>query len=150
MLQYPVVLTPDTNNTILVTFPDVPEAVTYGADQAEALERAVDALETALMAYIEDRRPIPQPSPVRAKKPAITLPVLSEAKIALYQAMIAGRIRKTELAWRLGVHLPQVDRLLDLSHSSKIEQLEAALQVAGKRLTIAVLSAALGAALGAA
>ena len=72
----------------------------------------------------------------------VTLPVLSEAKIAFYEAMIAGRIRKTELARRLGVHMPQVDRLLDLSHSSKIEQLEAALQAAGKRLTIAVLDAA--------
>ena len=142
MLQYPVVLTPDTNNTILVTFPDVPEAVTYGADQAEALERAVDALETAFLAYIEDRRPIPRPSSIRSKMVGVTLPVLSEAKIALHEAMIAGRIRKTELARRLGVHMPQVDRLLDLSHSSKIEQLEAALQAAGKRLTIAVLDAA--------
>jgi antitoxin HicB len=142
MLQYPVVLTPDTNNTILVTFPDVPEAVTYGVDETDALERAVDALETAFMAYIEDRRPIPRPSSVRRKKNLVTVPVLSEAKIALYEAMIANRIRKAELARRLGVHMPQVDRLLDLSHSSKIEQLEAALHAAGKRLTIAVLDAA--------
>jgi antitoxin HicB len=140
--QYPVILKPDTNGTILVTFPDVPEAVTFGKDEADAINHAVDALETAFMAYIEDRRPIPRPSPARRKKWTVTLPVLAEAKIALYEAMTAGRVRKTELARRLGVHMPQIDRLLDLGHSSKIEQIEAALRATGKRLTIEVRDAA--------
>jgi hypothetical protein len=35
-----------------------------------------------------------------------------------------------------------VDRLLDLSHSSKIEQIEAALLAAEKRLTIGIQDAA--------
>jgi antitoxin HicB len=142
MMRYPVILKRDTNGTILVTFPDVPEAAAYGKDEADALSHAADALETALVAYIEDRRPIPRPSPIRRKKWALTLPVLSEAKIALYEAMIAGRVFKTELARRLGVHMPQVDRLLDLGHSSKIEQIEAALRATGKRLTIEVKDAA--------
>ena len=142
MMKYPAILTKDTNDTLLVTFPDVPEAVTFGADETEALARASDALETAFMAYIEDRRPIPDASPMSAGQRSITLPVLSEAKIALYRAMIAGRIRKTQLARRLGIHPPQVDRLLDLSHSSKIEQIEAALLAAGKRLTIDIRDAA--------
>ena len=71
----------------------------------------------------------------------MTLPVLSEARIALYEAIIAGRVRKSELARRLGAHMPQVDRLLDLSHSSKIEQIEAALRATGKMLTIGVRDA---------
>ena len=142
MLQYPVILKRDTNGTVLVTFPDVPEAVTFGNDEADAINYAVDALETAFMAYIEDRRPIPRPSPIRRRKWVVTLPALSEAKIALYQAMIAGRVRKSELARRLGAHMPQIDRLLDLSHSSRFEQLEAALRAAGKQLTIEVRDAA--------
>jgi antitoxin HicB len=142
MLQYPVNLKRDSNGTMLVTFPDVPEAVTFGNDEADAIYHAVDAIETAFMTYIEDRRPIPRPSAIRRKKWAVTLPVLSEAKLALYQAMIAGRVRKTELARRLGVHMPQVDRLLDLSHSSRIEQIEAALRATGKELIIDVRDAA--------
>jgi len=142
VLQYPVILKRDTNDTVLVTFPDVPEAVTFGTDQDEALHHAVEALETAFMAYIEDRRPIPRPSPIRRKKWAVTLPLLSEAKIALYEAMIARRVRKSELARRLGAHMPQIDRLLDLNHSSKIEQIEAALRATGKQLTIEVRDAA--------
>lgn len=141
MLQYPAILQSDDNGTFHVSFPDVPEAHTFGEDESEVLRRAVDALETAFMIYIEDRRPIPEPSPVKDHH-VITVPVLSEAKLALYRAMISGRIKKTELARRLGVHMPQVDRLLDLSHASRIEQIEAALRAAGKRLTIEVRDAA--------
>jgi hypothetical protein len=43
MFDYPVILTPD-DGTVLVTFPDVPEAITFGADTDEALMYAVDAL----------------------------------------------------------------------------------------------------------
>lgn len=45
-------------------------------------------------------------------------------------------VRKTELARRLGWHLPQVDRLLDLRHASRPEQAEAALQALGRRLVV--------------
>jgi len=66
---------------MLVTFPDVPEAVTFGADEADALHHAADALETAFMAYIEDGRPIPEPSPIRRKKWAVmTAPTAAPAR----------------------------------------------------------------------
>lgn len=29
-MRYPVRLTPDDNNTVLITFPDVPEAISFG------------------------------------------------------------------------------------------------------------------------
>ena len=50
MFDYPVTLTPD-GDTVLVSFADVPEALTFGADEDEALLHAVDALETALSFY---------------------------------------------------------------------------------------------------
>jgi antitoxin HicB len=141
MLRYPVKLEPDTNGTILVSFPDVPEAHTFGDDREEALARATDALETALMGYMEDRQPIPKPSPSR-RGPHVVLPALTEAKLALYSAMRAGRISKTELARRLNCHLPQVDRLLDLRHGSRLDQLEAAFRAMGKQLSVQILDAA--------
>jgi len=39
MFDYPVMLTPD-DGAFLVTFPDVPEAITFGATEAEALAMA--------------------------------------------------------------------------------------------------------------
>ena len=141
MLQYPAVLKKDTNGTILVSFPDVPEAHTFGDDQDEALTRAVDALETALSMYIDDRQDIPAPSRKRGAK-SIILPALTEAKIALYMAMRGAGVGKAELARRLNVHMPQVDRLLDLSHSSRLDQIESAFRVLGKRLHLSVEDAA--------
>ncbi len=37
-------------------------------------------------------------------------------------------IHKAELARRFGWHMPQVDRLFDLRHASKLDQIEAAAQ----------------------
>jgi antitoxin HicB len=93
------------------------------------------------MGYMEDRQAIPQPSPFR-RGPNVALPALTEAKLALYSAMRAGRISKTELARRLNCHLPQVDRLLDLGHSSRLDQLEGAFRTLGKQLTVQILDAA--------
>jgi antitoxin HicB len=142
MTQYPVTLERDDNQTILVTFPDVPEAVTHGDNEADALAHARDALITALMIYVEDRRTAPRPSAPRRRQKIVTLPLLVEAKVMLSDAMIERRIRKSDLARSLGVHMPQVDRLLNLRHSSKIEMIEVALRAVGKRLTIAVTGVA--------
>jgi antitoxin HicB len=78
----------------LVSFPDIPEAHTYGADSDDALARASDALETALALYMDFRRDIPIPSRLRRRGKAVNLPALAEAKIRLYQAMREERIAK--------------------------------------------------------
>jgi antitoxin HicB len=140
MTQYPVDLTREGSRT-LVSFPDFPNVHTYGDDEGEALSRAVDALETYLMSMIEDREPIPAPSR-RRRRQSITLPALTEAKIELYRQMRASKVGKAELARRLHCHLPQIDRLLDLNHASRLDQIEQALLAVGKRLTISVEDAA--------
>jgi antitoxin HicB len=142
MLQFPVTLKRDTNGTMRVEFPDVPEANTFGEDAKEALVQAVDALESALSMYVEDRRDIPKPSPVKARGKAVILPASTEAKLALYSTMRANRVGKAELARRLNCHLPQVDRLLNLLHASRLDQLEAAFRVLGKRLGVEIREAA--------
>ncbi|MEN5302199.1 hypothetical protein [Pseudomonas sp. TWI628] len=55
--------------------------------------------------------------------------------------MVEQKVSKTEMARRLGVNRPQVDRLVDLLHRSKIEQVEHALHVLGQRIELAVVSA---------
>jgi antitoxin HicB len=141
MLRFHVKLSKDTNDTILVEVPDVPGAVTFGEDREEALLRAPDAIESALMGYIDLRRDLPAPRAGR-KGPFVTLPALTEAKLALYTAMRTAKVGKAELARRLNCHLPQVDRLLDLRHASRLDQLEAAFRALGKRLSVQVDEAA--------
>lgn len=137
MLIYPVDLVPDDNDTILVTFPDVPEAVTYGDTREEAMHHAIDALETMFMAYMDDKRRIPMPSQPKGR-PTIALPALSSTKVLLYNAMLDQGVSKRELARRIGGHPPQVDRLLDLNHHSRLDHIEQALAALGMHLLVDV------------
>jgi len=143
MIQaYPVDLRPDENHTIVASFPDVPEAITAGRDEANALDWAQDALVVALSVYIEDRRNIPAPSTPRPDQPTVPLPPAVAAKLAIYQAMHDQEVSQLELAERLGCDARQVRRILDLDHASRLDQLEAALKALGKRLVVDIREAA--------
>ncbi|CAB3770784.1 type II toxin-antitoxin system HicB family antitoxin [Paraburkholderia humisilvae] len=136
MLSYPIALKPDTNGTLLVTFPDVPEAITVGKDEADALVQALDALEAALEIYFSEKRPIPLPSKVKRGQKAVTLPALATSKVLLANEMVNQKVRKADLARRLKVNQVQIDRLLNFRHSSKIEMVESAFAALGKRLEV--------------
>jgi antitoxin HicB len=126
MLAYPVDLERETNGSLLVTFPDFTEAVTFGDDEDDALLRALEALETVLAGRIDDRGGGPAPL-TGFGRPCVILPALTAAKVLLYRAMREAGVRKADLARRLGWHGPQIDRLLDLNHASRLDQIEAAL-----------------------
>jgi antitoxin HicB len=98
----------------------------------------VDAQQTALSFYIDDRRALPVPSKAKRGQHTVRPSALECAKLGVYQAMTEQGIRKAELARRLGWHMPQVDRLFDLHHASKFEQLQTAATALGKRLVLSV------------
>lgn len=135
MLAYRYILTPDDNGTLLVTFPDIPEAVAVGEDEESAKIEAVDGLICALEGYFEDRREIPLPSENDGAQ-TVELPALETAKVLLLNEMLRQNVKKAEMARRLDVHMPQIDRLLDLRHNTKIDFLEKAAGKLGKRLNI--------------
>ena len=116
MLRYPIELEED-DGTIMVTSPDFPELTTFGNDRTEALARAVDALDEAIAARIHVGKEIPSPSRGGNR---VRLPTLTAVKVMLYQGMNEQGIGKAELARRLGWHLPQVDRVLDVNHRSRL------------------------------
>ena len=138
MWDYPVVLERDSDGSTLVSFPDVPEAHTFGVEEEEALLRAVDALETALGLYVDDGKDLPKPGRTKRGQRTVHPSALVAIKLAIYQAMRDEGIRKATLARRLGWHLPQVDRLLDLNHASRLDQVEAAVTALGRRLDVSV------------
>ena len=72
----------------------------------------------------------------------VRVPALSEAKFRLYSELRAAGVRKVELARRLACSPGQVDRLLDIAHHSRLDQIEAAFAAIGKRLAIEVRDAA--------
>ena len=64
MLSYPVHVTPGSEQAVMLTFPDVPEAVVVGRCEDEAFRGAPLVLEAILAAYVLEGRPIPPPSQV--------------------------------------------------------------------------------------
>ncbi len=142
MMHYRVILKRASNGTVVATFPDVPEAHTVRNDEAQALARAPDALETALTIYVDERRDLPRPARPRKGQRAVTLPPMAAAKLAIYQAMRDQGVTQVALARRLGCDPKDVRRLLDLMHRSRLDRLEAALAALGKRLVVEVRDAA--------
>ena len=143
MLQaYPVAFREDRNGTTIAEVPDVPGTMTVGGDRTEALERVQGALVLMLSAMMEDREPIPLPSKPKRGQRVVALPPLVAAKISIYQAMQERSITQVEFARRLGCDDRQVRRLLDLGHQSRLDQLEEALHVLGKRLILDIENAA--------
>jgi antitoxin HicB len=138
---YPAVLTPDDGN-IIIEFPDVPEAISSGRNEDEALLAGREVLILALAEYMARRREIPSPSAAEPGRPVVVLPPLVAAKLALYAAMRRSGVTQVELARRLAMDGKKVRRLLDLEHRSRIDQLDAAFAALGKRLVLAVEDAA--------
>ena len=61
---YPARIIPGEDGLVLVTFPDVPEAVVCGEGEEAALERAPEVLDIVLSGYAAEARPIPEPSDI--------------------------------------------------------------------------------------
>lgn len=141
MRPYPARLEPDEDGSVVLTFPDIPEAITVGDTEEQALERGHDALLVALCGYMDRRLDIPRAS--RSRSPyRIAVPPMAAAKLAIYQAMRDNRVSQTQLAAKLRCDARQVRRLLDLDHHSRLDHLENALAALGKRLIIEVATAA--------
>ena len=138
---YPCQLTSDEDGSLVVTFPDVPEAVTGGRDRSEALAMAEDALATALAGYVHEKWDIPSPSEANEGQVAVPVPTVVAAKLALYSAMRAQRITKVELADRLGVSESAVRKLTNPDHRSHISQVQKALRAVGRSLKVEVTAA---------
>lgn len=138
MFNYPVILEAQPEGGFVVTFPDVPEAITQGEDPDEALLYTIDALESALSFYVVARQPLPAPSSRPVDRPTVRPSALECAKLGVYQTMTEQGIRKSELARRLGWHMPQVDRLFDLRHASRMDQIEAAAHALGRQVEVRV------------
>lgn len=128
---------PPQDHCVLVTFPDLPEANTFGRDETDALASAVDCLEVALAGRIRDRADIPVPS-AKERRPTVAPGNLIAAKAALYLAMRQDGVRPSELARRLGVEQPAINRLLDPRHASKPGQIDAAFAKLGRRLVLTI------------
>ncbi|MGD0889403.1 MAG: type II toxin-antitoxin system HicB family antitoxin [Acidobacteriaceae bacterium] len=137
-MRYPIHIKPDGKH-FLVTFPDIPEALTQGETVEEAMAMAAEALETALDFYFEQPREVPEPSPIKRGGKFVELPTSLSAKVLLLNEMIRQRVRPAELARRLNTTPQEINRLTNLHHTSKIDGIAGAMKALGKTLQIRVV-----------
>jgi antitoxin HicB len=127
---------------LVVSFPDVPEAITQGEDMADARAMAEEALGLALLTYPARGLPLPKAKTRgRTTVPVAVSPDVA-AKLAVLEAFLDAAISKAELARRLGKDEKEVRRILDPRHATKLPALMQALRALGKRLVVAVEEAA--------
>ena len=138
---YPALFEPGDEAGVVVTFPDVPGAITQGGDEADARLMAAEALGLMLVQYLADGRALPTASAPAKGQVMITADAELATKVAVLEAFRDAGISKTELASRLGKHEREVRRILDPDHATKIPALVAALAALGRRLVIGVEAA---------
>ena len=138
MLSYPARVARD-GDGFMVSFPDIPEALTGAPTREQALDMAADALTTAMDFYFEDRRPVPAPSEVKRGQVLVDLPLSVSAKVLLLNEMLRQQMKPAELARRMNVRPQEVNRITTLSHPTKIDTISQALAAMGKRLELSVV-----------
>ncbi len=134
VLRYPVELE-KADDGVTITFPDMPYGVTFGKSKEEALLNAVDCLEEIIASLMQAKQDIPLPNPAHKHHTVLLSPTFA-AKVMLYTALREQHLTKAELARRLNWDYPQIDRLFDTHHNSKLSQLIQAAAVLGKTLVI--------------
>ena len=128
----------DVHGGYVVSFRDIPEAITQGETVEEALAMAQESLEMAMEFYFEDKRAVPTPSKPKRGQRVVELPASLSAKVLLLNEMVNQNIRPAELARRLNTTPQEVNRLTNLRHTTRIDGIAAALQALGRHLEIRV------------
>ena len=121
---------------IVVSFCDLPECLTSGTDEKEALAEAADALEEAIAGRMNRTDFIPVPSPRRADEYSVAVPAETAAKAALWVALRESGTSRVALAASLGVDERAVRRMLDPRHRSSANRIHKALRALGRDLVV--------------
>ena len=134
--SYPAVLERHEDGEIVVRFPDLPEVLTGGSSEAEALAEAADALEEGVLAYMAAGQPAPLPREASPGEVAVPLDPVTAARAELARVMREQRISNVELAGRLSKSEGAVRRLVDGATGVKIDTVLEALRLLNRRATL--------------
>lgn len=134
--QYPVKFASSKEGGYVVTCRDLPQLITQGEDERDALDQAADAMDEVFATYMIEGIDFPEPSKPTRREHLVSPPAETMAKAALYVAMREAGISKTQLARQLGVDEKEVRRLLDPHYGSKLPRIAQAINLLGQRLVI--------------
>lgn len=88
-LAYPATFTPDVEDGgFVITFPDIPEAITQADSIEEGLAEAQDCLDEAICGRLRLKKYLPTPSKCQKKQYLIDVPAQTIIKIELVQTQL--------------------------------------------------------------
>ncbi|MEO5924928.1 MAG: type II toxin-antitoxin system HicB family antitoxin [Bryobacteraceae bacterium] len=138
-MEYQAKFEPEKDGGFVVTFPDFGYGVTQGDDQQEATNNAAEVIQLMIEDHIRAGKVLPRPKVHRGSLfRSVRLPLLTVVKAELHSIFLRAGITKAELAKRLGMPRMNVDRLFDVHHNSRLDQLEAAFEALEGRVEIGV------------
>lgn len=137
-LEYPAQMEPNGEGGFIVSFRDIPEALTEGWSIPNALEYAQDVLIAAAEDYVKEGLVFPEPTAKQDGDYMIELPFTVVIKMRLLEIMLKQKIRPADLARRMGIKPQKVTRILDFCHATRLDTLDKAFKALNMTLTVSV------------
>ena len=122
--------------TLVVSFPDVPEAITEGKGSAHARANAEEALGLALLSYPHRGLALPKPRARGSELVPIAVEPEIAAKLALLEAIRERGLSKSAFARLINRDEKEARRILDPLHSTKLSTLSESLRALGQQMVI--------------
>jgi antitoxin HicB len=138
--SFPVKLTTDeVDGGFVVTFPDLPEAITQGETISDCLLEAVDCLEESIAARIDDHLDIPNPSSCNEGEYSVSLSLPMIFKAAVYLAIREAEISQSQLAQKLNVDEREIQSIINPRQGTNLSIIEKVLLTLGKQINIQIV-----------
>ena len=131
-ISYDAVLTPQPDGGFTVTFPDLPDAITEGDTEEEAMYNAAEVLTLTLDGRLEEGEEIPVP--LFCNGVTVYPSPLCQAAVLVRTARQGRPL--SDIARILNTSWAAAQRLENPRHASNIRQLERAASIFGKRLVL--------------
>ena len=138
MLAYPLTIVTDSDGSFLVSCANLPELTSFGASVTDAIAQGTQALAEALAARLDDFSPIPAPS---SGVYMAEVDLQMTLKVYLFWSLRDADMTRADLARSLGLHRPQIDRLFDPNHATRLDQYDAAFRALGRKPVVTLVAA---------
>lgn len=137
--SYPAKFTRDRRDGgFVITFRDIPEAISQAETIEEAPAEAAGALQAALEGRVLSALNVPKATRSKRGERSIAVPIQTALKVALYLELRKSGVTRVELARRLRIDEKEARRMLDPHHPTKADRLERALAALGKHAELRV------------
>ncbi|MBE9175695.1 type II toxin-antitoxin system HicB family antitoxin [Synechocystis salina LEGE 06155] len=124
----------------VITFRDVPEAITQADTYEQGISEASDCLAEAIAAYIDDRRHLPVPSLKQQGEELIPVPLEIAWKAELYSKLRDQNLTISQLASKLGEDKRKIESLIDPHYSLNLTLARRVLKILNNSAFISNLS----------